>query len=239
MKKTLCLLLTVFLAANCNHLQNRLSINDKQNCVSWSNGTIQFSTDKESNDQKNNLPAFEAYVKKQDGKTIHMPIDAYALGYGGSSPMGTLDFYKPQKLAKAETLAITNEKLVIHLSYEPWTIYDEEIILDKQITIFKDSPILSVIDYYSGMFELLNIAAGMTTAYVGEIKKIENGFVVEYPYGITSVIVMPNAEEQLVNDTFGTVLLKKPVINNEPLRYYVGLSDKGEEYLLEELNKIL
>ena len=59
------------------------------------------------------------------------------------------------------------------------------------------------------------------------------------PQGISSIIVMPGVEELSTNETFGTVLLKKAVTSNEPLRYYVGVSDKGADYLLDELNKIL
>jgi hypothetical protein len=36
-----------------------------------------------------------------------------------------------------------------------------------------------------------------------------------------------------------SVFVTKGVTSNEPLRYYVGLSDKGMDYLLEELDKIL
>lgn len=227
---------TLFIAG-CS--QSKLEMKVSKNYVSWQNGTIQYRTYTHSEGVHFNGPAFEVFLKKADGKKIHMPIDAYALGYGGSAPMGELGFYKPQKLAKAEILTKTDDKMVIHLSYEPWKIFDEHITLDKQITIYSNSPIISVIDYYTGHFELLNIATGMTTAFVGTVKEIKDGYSIEYPYGVTSVIVMPDAQERSVNESLGTVLLKKGVINDEPRRYYIGISDKGEGFLLDELDKIL
>ena len=98
---------------------------------------------------------------------------------------------------------------------------------------------MAVIDYYEGEFELLNIAAGMTTAITGTVKELDNGYSIEYPSGIGSIIIMPQAEEKVFNGSFDRVMLKKAVSSGEPLRYYVGLSDKGIEYLLEELDKIL
>lgn len=246
MKKVLCLLITAAFMAGCGHFQDKLGMKTGKDHVSWTNGTLQFSTYTHSGDISNNIPAFEVFLKYQDGRNIHMPIDIYALGYGASSPMGELGFYKPEKLADAEILLQTDEKMVLHLKYDPWTIYGEQIILDKQITIYKDSPILSVIDYYTGLFELLNIAAGMTTSFTGTVKDIENGYAVEYfheagnePYRVSSVIVMPDVEEKNTDETFGTVLLKKGVTSNEALHYYIGLSDKGVDYLLEELDKFL
>lgn len=239
MKKTLCLLSAALLLTGCNLFQNRLEFKTNKDYVSWENGNLQFYTYRYSEDVKFNLPAFEVFLKYQDGRNIHMPIDGYALGYGASCPLGGLGFYKPKNLEMAEVLMQTDEKLVVHLRYEPWTIYDEQITLDKQITIYKDSPILSVIDYYTGLFELLNIAAGMTTAFAGTVTEIENGYTIDYPYGVASIIVMPDAEEKYVDETFGTTLLKKGVTSNEALHYYIGLSDKGEAYLLEELDKIL
>jgi hypothetical protein len=43
----------------------------------------------------------------------------------------------------------------------------------------------------------------------------------------------------LVDETFKTVLLRKAVTNDEPVRYYIGLSDKGMDYLLEEVANFL
>ena len=42
-----------------------------------------------------------------------------------------------------------------------------------------------------------------------------------------------------VDETFKTVLLRKAVTNDEPVRYYIGLSDKGMDYLLEEVANFL
>ena len=237
MKKILYLLMAALLLPGCSN--SKLEMKVSKNYVSWKNGTIQFRTYTHAEGVNFNGPAFEVILKKADGKKIHMPVDSYALGYGASSPMGELGFYKPQKLAKAEILIKTDEMMIIHLSYEPWMIFDEPITLDKQITIYNNSPILKIIDYYTGNFELLNVATGMTTASVGTVKEIKNGFSIDYPYGVTSVIVMPDSQEQSVNQGLGTVLLKKEVVNNEPRRYYIGISDKGETYLLDELDKIL
>lgn len=246
MKKILCLLIAIVLFSGCSLFRDKLEMKVNKDYVSWKNSTLQISTYRYRDGINHNLPAFEVFTKTADGKNIQMPIDPYALGYGASSPMGDMGFYKPEKLADAEILFKSDDKLIIHLSYEPWLIYDEKINLDKQITIYRDSPIMTVIDYYSGQFELLNIAAGMTTAYEGKVEKLDNGYSIRYftgneyiPEGISSIIVMPGVEELSTNETFGTVLLKKGVVNNEPLRYYVGISSKGVDFLLDELNKIL
>lgn len=239
MKKTLYLIILAAICVSCGRSQGQLSMKIQKDCISWTNGTIKFTTDRKHEGLNYNAPAFEAYFKGEDGKTTHMPIDQYALGYGASCPMGDIGFYRPSSLAKAEILSQTDEKLVLHLSYDPWTIYGETIILDKQITIFHDSPVLSVIDYYTGTFRMLNIAAGMTTSGNGTVQDTYKGYTIQYPMGITSLIVMPDADEMLVDETFKTVLLRKAVTNDEPVRYYIGLSDKGMDYLLEEVAKFL
>ena len=116
---------------------------------------------------------------------------------------------------------------------------DVPVYFDKQITLFRESPIIAVIDYYVGAFELLNVAAGVATVQDCLVEELENGYVIEYPNGVTSIIVMPHMEEKSLNDTLGSVFVTKGVTSDQPLRYYVGLSDKGKEYLLEELDKIL
>ena len=50
---------------------------------------------------------------------------------------------------------------------------------------------------------------------------------------------MPELQEQTDSDIYGSVLLKKAVSSDEPLKYYVGISDKGLDYLLDELAKII
>ena len=239
MKKISYLIIIAAICVSCGRFQNGLSMKTHKDCISWGNPTVQFSTDRKSEGIHYNAPAFEAYVKTEDGKTVHMPVDEYALGYGGSCPMGETGFYRPSSLAEAEILSQTNDKLVLHLSYEPWTIFGETIVLDKQITITLDNPILSVIDYYTGTFQKLNIAAGMTTSGNATVQNTEKGYTIQYPTGITSLIVMPDADELTVDETFKTVLLKKAVTNDEPVRYYIGISDKGMDYLLEELAKFL
>ena len=240
MKKTLYLLLAAAILTGCSNSNTGLHLKVTGKQAIWGNGTIEFRTDMDSKGKRDDNPAFEAYVKYEDGKTIHMPIDGYSTGYGASFPMGNHGFYMPfQGLAKAEVLSRSDEKLVMHLHYDPWTIFGEPITLDKQITLYRDSPVMSVIDYYEGMFELLNIAAGLTTAFTGTVNEIENGFVIEYPYGITAVIVMPQAQQRDTDDFLGYAVLKKGVSSGEPLRYYVGISDKGADYIIEEIAKIL
>lgn len=239
MRKTVYLLIVATICVSCNRFQDSLSMKNHKDCVTWSNGTVQFSTDKVYEGIKSNAPAFEAYVRNVNGKIIHLPVDKYALGYGGSSPMGETGFYRPEAMAGAEILSQTDRQLVLHLSYEPWTIYGETVILDKQITISLDSPVLSVIDYYTGTFRKLNIAAGMTTSGNATVSDTDKGYTIQYQSGISSLIVMPDADELQVDETLKTVLLKKAVTNDEPVRYYIGLSDKGMDYLLEQLAEIL
>ena len=241
MRNTILAILATILITACSNVTGRgFDLDNKDGQVNWMNGTVRFSTRLESEGDEKDNPAFDAYVKYQDGRTIHMPIDVYNLGYGASCPMGTSGLYKPDKgFAYADILDRTKDRLVIHLHHKSWDILDARITLDKQITLYKDSPIMSVIDYYTGPFELLNVAAGLSTAYVGTVKKTHNGYTIEYPYGITGIIVMPDADQLSEDERGGSVFVKKSVANDQPLRYYVGLSDKGESYLLEELTKIL
>ena len=241
MKKILSLLTTALLLIGCSPSKGGFEMKQIKDEISWKNSLIQFRTHTDLDEEGGHYLGFDASLKKEDGKTIHMPIDAYGPGYGASFPLGTLGLYKPDKgIGTTEILSMTDEKMVIHIGYNQWTVVDVPVVLDKQITLFRDSPIMSVIDYYTGHFDLLNVAAGLTTATEGEVSKIENGFVIEYPtYGITAVIVMPGAEQASTDETSGYAFVKKAVADNEPLRYYVGLSDKGKEYLLDELTKIL
>ena len=98
---------------------------------------------------------------------------------------------------------------------------------------------MEVIDFYEGAFEMLNVAAGVTTAGKGTVEELGNGYAIEYPNGATSIIIMPEMEEKNYNEDLSSVFVTKGVVPDEPLRYYVGISDKGKEYLLEELDKIL
>lgn len=238
MKKILPLLAAAIMLIGCAHTTNGYRISDGK--VSWKNSVIEFSTDMDSRVQDGFSTAFQAVVTGQDGKRIVMPADTAALGYGASCPMGTTGFYKPEKgVILAEPLYQTEDKLILHLQYDKWSILEAPVKLDKQITILRDCPIMTVIDYYSGKFELINIAAGMTKVPGGVVTRIENGYSVKYPNGMTSVIVMPELQEQTDSDVYGSVLLKKAVSSDEPLKYYVGISDKGLDYLLDELAKII
>ena len=240
MKKTLLILVVATILTDCNDVGKDFNLKISKDEITWMNGTIRFQTEgKKDSPQKHN-PAFQAYVKFQDGHTILMPADTYSLGYGASCPMGTSGLYKPEQgFSEAEILIQTDDKMVIHLHHDPWMIHNQPITLDKQITLFRDSPIMAVIDYYEGIFELLNIAVGLTTANVGTVKELDNGFAVAFPFGITAIIVMPDVQGKTINNSLGSTFINKAIASGEPLRYYVGLSDKGEDFLLEELSKIL
>lgn len=239
MKKLLILFLAVSTLVGCRQPRNGFQFQIRKDIVSWTNGIIEFRTDMNSNDMRNDDLGFMAFVKCGNGHTIQMP-DSYILGYGASCPMGTSGLYKDKDgYSQAEILAQTEDKMVIHLHHDQWELYEVPVSFDKQITLFRDSPIMAVIDYYVGAFELLNVAAGVATVQDCMIEEIENGYAIEYPNGVTSIIVMPQMEQKSFNETRGSVFVTKEVTPDEPLRYYVGLSDKGKEYLLEELDKIL
>ena len=236
MRKILLLLVTAVTLAGCTNKFNVLKIKPQE--AIWKNNVLKFRTDMAGRENEGDV-AFDAYVKLSNGKTYEMPSDTTALGYGASSPIGDMGFYKPGKgVSKAEALSVTPQEMILQLHYDSWDIYDAAVVLDKQITLKTDSPIMKVIDYYTGEFDMLNVAAGLTLARTGTAHEIENGFSIQYPSGITAIIVMPDVDECLVRDSLGTVLVRKAVRNNEPLRYYVGLSDKGESYLLEQLDNL-
>ncbi len=239
MKKLLILFLVVSTLVGCNQTRNGFQFQIRKDKVSWTNGIIEFRTDMNSNDKRNDDLGFMALIKSRNGHTIKMP-DSYLLGYGASCPMGESGLYKNEHgYSQAEILTQTEDKMVIHLHHDQWELYEVPVSFDKQITLFRDSPIMAVIDYYAGAFELLNVAAGVTTVQDCIVEELENGFAIEYPNRVTSIIIMPQMEEKSFNEIRGSVFVTKEVTPDEPLRYYVGLSDKGKEFLLEELDKIL
>ena len=240
MKRLLLLLLAVYTFTGCNRVGSGFNVQTRKNSVSWMNGSVMFQTDMDSKGRKEDNPGFKAYLKCEDGKTVRMPSDSYSLGYGASFPMGTSGMYAPDNgYSQVETLLETDDRVIIHLHHDPWTIFDEPITLDKQITLFSDSPVMAVIDYYTGAFDLLNVAAVLTTAGVGTVKELEKGFSIDYPDGITAIIIMPAMEQKGVDEPDSRVFVSKGITRNEPLHYYVGISDKGLDYLLDELDKIL
>lgn len=237
MKKILTVLLATILLTGCkNNVGNGFDMRIHHNKVSWMNGVIGFQTDLSSNGKTQDNLAFSAYLKCRDGRTIQMP-GTDVLGYGASSPMGKSGIYKDKDgYSQAEVLSLTDERMVIHLKHKAWNIHDEEVSFDKQITLFRDSPIMEVIDYYNGLFELLNVAAGALCADA-DVTWTDDKYVITYPDGLTAILYMPDQENNTM--LFGSALVSKGITPDEPLRYYVGFSDKGAEYLLEELDKIL
>ena len=239
MKRALFFLLLAVTLGGCTP-RTEFGMKVRRNEVAWNNGLLEFRTDMDSKGKRDDNPAFRAYVRNKEGKTIQMPADTEGLGYGASCPMGTSGLYKPGNgISGAEILLQTQERLIIHLRYDNWEILDAPISLDKQITLFHDSPIMAVIDYYAGDFELLNVAAGLTTADTGKIREIDNGYAVEYPDGITGIIVMPEADEKTNSRMTGNVMLRKGVGQEQVLRYYAGLSGQGLDYLLDKLAEVL
>lgn len=239
MKKLLILFLAVSTLVGCNQTNNGFRFQIRKDKVSWANGIIEFRTDMNSNGKRQDNLGFTAYVKCGNGRSIQMP-GTDILGYGASSPLGESGLYKNKDgYSKAEIMTQTVDRMVIHLQHDPWDLYDVPVSFDKQITLFRDSPIMEVIDYYTGAFDLLNVAAGINTAGSTAVNELEKGYAIEYPNGVTAIVIMPLLEEKILNEESGSVFVSKGVTNDEPLRYYVGLSDKGKEYLLEELDKIL
>ncbi len=239
MKKILVLLTAAIILAGCAEITIGLKMTKEE--VLWKNDILEFSTPRLAyQGSLDHNPGFKVKVNYSNGRNIIMPIDALGLGYGASCPKGTMGLYKPENgIDKAEILDLTENRMVIHIGYKSWNIQDVAVTLDKQITMYKDTPFMSVIDYYTGQFDTLNVVAGLTTAGVGTVKELKNGFTIEYPYGVTAVIVMPQADEKTVDETFMQVITGRKVTDNEPLRYYIGISDKGEDYLLEKIANIL
>ena len=239
MKRFLIMLLAAATLTGCSKIGNGFRFRIRDNSVSWTNGTVMFRTDMDSKGKRDDNLAFQAYIKTERGRTIRMP-GTDILGYGASCPMGTSGLYKNMNgYSLAEILTQSDDRMVIHLHHDPWEMFDEEISFDKQITLFRDSPIMSVIDYYEGIFELLNIAAGLTASDADTVQELEKGYAIEYSNGVTAILIMPEMEKKNNSPLVNSVFVSKGVTNNEPLRYYLGISDKGVDYLLEELDKIL
>ncbi len=240
MRKILILLLIVLAFAGCNDTPAGLELSVRKNKISWTNGTIRFQTDMDSEGKRQDYTGFKAYLRLSSGREIQLPSDSHTLGYGASFPMGTSGMYTPDNgYSLAETMLKTDDRMIIRLHHDAWPIFDEPITLDKQITLYKDSPIMNVIDYYTGAFDLLNVAAELTAAKAGTVKELEKGYLVEYSNGVTAIIFMPDMQEKQYDKSNGRIFVSKGVQSDEPLNYYVGISDKGQDYLLEELTKIM
>ena len=240
MRKILILLLALFTLAGCNNTPAGLELSVRKNKISWTNGTIRFQTEMDSKRKRHEYAGFKAYLRLSDGREIQMPSQSNSLGYGASFPMGTSGMYSPDNgYSLAETMLKTDDRMIIRLHHDPWPIFDEPITLDKQITLYTDSPIMYVIDYYTGAFDLLNVAAEISAAKAGTVKELEKGFLVEYSNGVTAIIIMPEMQEKLYDESEGRIFVSRGVKCDEPLSYYVGISDKGQDYLLEELAKIM
>ena len=240
MRKILILLLALFTLTDCNDTPAGLELSVRKNKISWTNGTIRFQTDMDSEGKRQDYTGFKAYLRLSSGREIQLPSDSHTLGYGASFPMGTSGMYTPDNgYSLAETMLKTDEMMIIRLHHDAWPIFDEPITLDKQITLYKDSPIMYVIDYYTGAFDLLNVAAEISAAKAGTVKELEKGYLVEYSNGVTAIIFMPDMQAKQYDKSNGRIFVSKGVQSDEPLNYYVGISDKGQDYLLEELAKIM
>jgi len=240
MKKILYIMLMTAALSGCNASSGEFGMSVRKNMISWNNGKLVFCTEMNPDGRKEYNDVFRASIRTKEGKTIQMPEDRTGLGYGASCPMGISGLYKPENgLSSAEILQQTKERIIIHLKYNKWKILDTPVTLDKQITLFHDSPIMAVIDYYEGDFELLNVAAGLTSYGALDISETENGYILTYPDSITGIIVMPDADERTKNRELDNVLLRKGIENGQIMHYYVGLSDQGMDYLLEKLAEIL
>lgn len=233
------MVLAVSTLLGCSKVGNGLRFQIRDNQASWMNGTVRFQADMDSKGKRQDYPGFQVYIKNLKGRIIHMP-GSEILGYGASCPMGSSGLYNyTDGFSQAELLINTDDRMVVLLHHDPWTILDESVYFDKQITLFRDSPIMSVIDYYKGSFEMLNVAAGLSSSDAVSVNRLEKGYSVEYSNGVTGIIIMPDLEEMRNNEAMSSVFVTKGVSFDEPLRYYVGLSDKGLGFLLEELDKIL
>jgi hypothetical protein len=240
MKRFLILFIAAVTLMGCRDVGKGFRLEVSKHSISWMNGMIGFTTDRDSKGKRTDYPGFHASVRCSNGRTIQMPSDKYSLGYGASFPMGTSGIYAPMNgYSNAEILIETQDRMVIHLQHDPMTILNVPVTLDKQITLYKDSPIMAVTDYYTGDFELLNIAAGLSAAHGGTVTELDEGYAVEYPDGVTAIIIMPQLEQKKYKELQGCVFVSKGIGSDEPLYYYVGISDKGLEHLLEEVSKIL
>lgn len=239
MKRLLVMILAVSTLAGCSQVGNGFKFHVRNGKVSWMNGTIGFRTDMASNGRRQDNLGFNAYIKDRDGRTIPMP-GTDVLGYGASSPLGTSGLYKNKDgYSKAELMMQTDDRMIIHLRHDTWELFDTPVSFDKQITLFHDSPIMAVIDYYNGDFDLLNVAAGIKTEGMETLSELEKGYAVTYRDNVTAIIIMPDLEEKRYNEASGSVFVSKGITADEPLRYYIGLSDRGTDYLLDKLSEIL
>lgn len=239
MKQLLSYTAIILLLTACGSKTNgNLYLKTTGKTARWGNSMIEFRTDMDSKDKRNDLTTFQAAVRI-NGKLVNLKEDNTALGYGASAPQGTSGLYaSPKGCSMTEILVETPQQTDIRLHYDNWYVIDAAVSLDKQIIIYKDNPIMKVMDFYDGEFDILNIAAGMPIGYKGTVSEIENGYAVKYIDSITAIIIMPDVEHKITDRGSGNVFLKKEVTANQPLCYYIGISDKGVDYLVDEYLKI-
>ncbi|MBP5347816.1 MAG: DUF4861 family protein [Bacteroidaceae bacterium] len=239
MKKITTIIVSMLILSACGNNAGNLKFKTTKKAAVWSNSLVEFRTDMDSNDKRNDLPTFQASVML-NGKKEELKQDNTALGYGASAPQGMSGLYAPPRGAtSAQILSMTPEQLVVHLHYDKWNILETGVALDKQVTLYSGNPVMKVIDYYIGDFDLLNVSAGLPIGYNGSVSKIENGYSILYNNGISAIIIMPEVENMTVDKGSGNVFLKKQIMPNQPLYYYVGLSEQGTDFLLEQLAKIM
>lgn len=239
MKKILNVTVFLLLFCSCGNNNGSPDLKVTKKTAVWKNSLIEFRTDRDSNGKRNDLPTFQVAVNI-NGKMTGLKQDNTALGYGASAPQGTSGLYaSPKGFSSVQLLSRTPDRMDIHLGYDKWYVLDTQVALDKQVSIFNNNPVIKVIDFYSGDFDLLNVSAGMPIGYNGSVSETDNGYIIKYSNGVTAVIVMPNVEQMVVEKGSGNVFLKKEIAADEPLYYYIGFSDQGSDYLLEQLAKIM
>jgi len=216
----LCLLLAA--CGNSSREQFSINIRVKKNSFSWRNSCVTFQAGTD-------MPAFRAWVT---GDKKASKADVYGLGFGASAPMGIEGLYYPSGYSSAELLMRTPEMATLVIHYPEWEVQDVLVQLDKQITIYRDCPVIQVIDFYSGGFDALNVAAGLPLkGYRADAG--ERSITVTATDGTTASIYMPEADETRAEGPDGHAVIRHMIRRGEPLYYYIGVGRESPERLLQ------
>ncbi len=161
------------------------------------------------------------------------------LGAGGSALLIDSTLVFPQvNYRSADILRHTADEFTFVLHYPGWKFgANQEVWLDKQITIKAGSNFCKVIDYYNGYFDEVTVAAGIALHDGAEAfsDTLSNGVSLianwEYPsadnvtpeYGMIGTSVFSQeADSVIINGPGNNAVITKNVAPDEPFVYYIG-----------------
>ena len=213
----------------------------------WENSRICYRVAGRGSEKDFVSPGFDVFVK-DPGTFIGRSLDTHktrrcraadfsaGLGAGASAVLFGGDIVlSPTNYRSAEVLYRSDDRMVFVLHYPKWKLGNDEIWLDKQITLLADSDIFEVADYYNGYFDHITVAAGLdrTGSDVsgcgddgcgGKMISVLRHTPEDCVLGgtMTFVLAAPDCDTVIVDGPGNHSVALKRVIPNEPFVYWTG-----------------